>query len=90
MALGVDVEAGESTAGFTRNFAPDSVRFEAGRDLYAGLRFTAAASDRLNLYARAGYSNARAKAILTAPTFAETIEGDFSRHQAVAALGLRF
>jgi outer membrane immunogenic protein len=122
VALGIDVEASESTAGFTHSFAPDSVQFEADRDLYAGLRFTAAASERLNLYGKAGYTNARVKAVLTTPTFSETIRGDaegfrvglgaqyaigakayvgaeyrysnyeadFSRHQAVAALGLRF
>jgi outer membrane immunogenic protein len=122
VALGIDVEASASTAGFTQTFGTDSVQFEAGRDLYAGLRFTAAASERLNLYAKAGYTNARVGATLTTPTFAEAIEGepdggrvglgaqfligksahigaeyrysnyeaDFSRHQAVAALGLRF
>jgi outer membrane immunogenic protein len=122
VALGLDVEASDSSAGFTQSFGADSVEFKAGRDLYAGLRLTAAASDRLNLYAKAGYTNARIEATLLTPTFAEVIEGeadgarvglgaqfligksayigaeyrysnyesDFSRHQAVAALGLRF
>ena len=35
-----------------------------------------AASERLNLYAKAGYTNARVKATLVTPTFAEVIEGE--------------
>ena len=76
VAIGVDLEASSSTAGFTASSAGDTVEFDAGRDLYAGLRLTAAASDRVNLYFKAGYTNAAIKATLTTPTFAEVIEGE--------------
>lgn len=76
VAIGIDVEASDSSAELNFASAGDTVRFEAGRDLYAGLRFTAAASDRLNLYGKGGYTNARVKASLTTPTFAEVIEGE--------------
>lgn len=76
VALGVDLEATESSAGFTETDGTDSVRFRAGRDLYAGFRLTTALSDRMNLYFKAGYTNARFKADLITPTFTETIEGD--------------
>jgi len=122
VALGIDLEASDSTSELDFASAGDTVHFEAGRDLYAGLRFTAAASDRLNLYAKGGYANARVEASFTTPTFAEVIDfeadgfrvglggqyavggkayvgaeyrysnydGDLSRHQAVATLGMRF
>lgn len=122
VAIGIDLEASDSTAKLDFASAGDTWRFEAGRDLYAGLRFTAAASDRLNLYGKGGYTNAKVEASFTSPTFAEVIEGEadgfrvglgaqyavggkayvgaeyrysnydgsLSRHQAVAALGLRF
>ena len=76
VALGIDVEATESTAGFTESSGGDTVEFDAGRDLYAGVRLTVAASDRVNVYAKAGYTNARVEANLTTPTFAEEISGN--------------
>ena len=76
VALGIDVEASDSSAELDFASAGDSVHFEAGRDLYAGLRFTAAASDRLNLYGKGGYTNARVKASLVTPTFAQVLDHD--------------
>ncbi|HEX6374471.1 MAG TPA: porin family protein [Allosphingosinicella sp.] len=76
VAIGIDVEATESTAGFDITDGTDRVEFDAGRDLYAGLRLTAAASDKVNLYFKAGYTNARITATLTTPTFAEVLEGE--------------
>lgn len=74
VAIGIDLEASDSSAELNFASAGDSVRYEAGRDLYAGLRFTAAASDRLNLYGKGGYTNARVKASLVTPTFAQVLD----------------
>ena len=76
VAIGIDVEASDSSTELNFASAGDTWRFEAGRDLYAGARFTAAASDRLNLYGKAGYTNARVKASFTSPTFAQVIDYD--------------
>lgn len=76
VAIGIDLEATETTAGFDVADGADTVEFDGGRDLYAGLRLTAAASDRVNLYAKGGYTNAKVEAALTTPTFAEVIEGE--------------
>lgn len=53
VAIGVDVEATDSTA------SKDGV--SAGRDLYAGGRFTFAVSPKANVYVKGGYTNARLK-----------------------------
>ncbi len=76
VALGIDLEATESTAGFRETDGTDTVEFDAGRDLYAGVRLTIAASERVNVYAKAGYTNARVEATLTTPTFAEELSGE--------------
>lgn len=57
MALGVDVEATDSTAKEGDDFS--SVK--AGRDLYAGVRATFPVSPTANLYVKGGYTNARFK-----------------------------
>ncbi len=56
VALGLDVEATEATTDLDPT-PTDSI--SAKRDLYAGARLTAALSDKVNLYFKAGYSNAR-------------------------------
>ena len=63
VAFGVDLEAADSTAKEQVTVAGVKERVAAGRDLYAGGRLTVAASEKLNLYAKAGYTNARSKYI---------------------------
>jgi outer membrane immunogenic protein len=58
VALGLDVEAADSTTDFEPT-PTDTV--SSGRDLYAGARLTAALSEKVNLYFKAGYTNARVK-----------------------------
>ncbi|MGH6783773.1 MAG: outer membrane protein, partial [Sphingomicrobium sp.] len=53
-ALGVDVEASDSTT--------DVDIVSTGRDLYAGARATFAVSPTANVYVKGGYTNARIKA----------------------------
>ena len=50
--FGVELEAAESTTG--------DAGVEAGRDLYAGARFGAVVGPTVLIYAKAGYTNARA------------------------------
>lgn len=52
--FGVELEATESTV--------EDSGVEAGRDLYAGGRIGAVAGDNVLIYAKAGYTNARASA----------------------------
>jgi outer membrane immunogenic protein len=52
--FGVELEAAESTTG--------DAGIEAGRDLYAGARIGAVVSPTVLIYAKAGYTNARASA----------------------------
>lgn len=59
VALGIDVEASETTAEFELSEAGQTVSLDYGRDLYIGGRVTVAASSKLNLYAKAGYTNGR-------------------------------
>ncbi len=58
-SIGADGEVTFSNA--NENFG--GVVLEAGRDLYAGLRGTFAVTPKTNLYAKAGYTNARARAV---------------------------
>ena len=77
-AIGLDVEATDSAAGFRFVSPPDDNSFDLGLDLYAGGRLTAAVSDGVNLYFKAGYSSLRTRLELNNPTFplvAETSEG---------------
>jgi outer membrane immunogenic protein len=59
IAFGLDLEATESTADAEFAQGTIDVRISAGRDLYAGGRVTFAVSPGVNLYVKAGYTNAR-------------------------------
>ena len=61
-AIGIDVEASESTADVDFTDGTDSAEISVGRDLYVGGRFTIAAGPRANVYLKAGYTNARVRA----------------------------
>ena len=61
MALGVDLEATDSTA---KEGDSDTGKVSAARDLYAGLRATFPVSPTANVYVKGGYTNARFKAEL--------------------------
>lgn len=61
-SIGIDLEASETTADFDLTEGGDSATISAGRDLYAGGRITAAVSDSVNLYFKAGYTNLRVSA----------------------------
>jgi outer membrane immunogenic protein len=80
VALGIDVEAAESTA----DFEAGTDRVAAGRDLYAGVRLTTALSDKANLYFKAGYTNARLK--VETATLTDAANGDGVR----GGVGLQF
>jgi outer membrane immunogenic protein len=56
--IGLDVEATEATTDLDPT---PTDRVSAKRDLYAGGRLTTALSDKVNLYFKAGYTNARLK-----------------------------
>ena len=62
-ALGIDVEYSDSSAKFEYAVAPETLVASTGRDLYVGARATFAVSDSFNLYAKAGYTNARVKIV---------------------------
>jgi len=78
VSLGVDLEASDATTKRSETFAgiidgfdiDGKAKISAGRDLYAGGRLTVAASNKVNLYLKAGYTNARMKA-----GFKGTIDG---------------
>jgi outer membrane immunogenic protein len=59
VSLGIDAEITDSTADFDVTSGTSRARLSAGRDLYAGARITGAVTDKLNLYAKVGYTNAR-------------------------------
>ncbi|HEV2866821.1 MAG TPA: porin family protein [Allosphingosinicella sp.] len=63
-SMGIDIEASESTADLDFDDGTDSASLSAGRDLYAGARFTFPVSDAANVYVKAGYTNARVHADL--------------------------
>lgn len=78
LAIGVDVEATDSSAGFHFVSPPDDNSLDLGLDLYAGGRLTVAVSDGVNLYFKAGYTSLRTRLELINPTFpltAETSDG---------------
>lgn len=64
-AFGIDLEASQSSADFDVTDGVDSVELSAGRDLYAGARVTFALSPAVNLYMKAGYTNARFTGTIT-------------------------
>ena len=59
VAIGIDVEGTMATTDLDPT-PTDSIK--AKRDLYAGGRLTTALSDKVNLYFKAGYTNARFRA----------------------------
>ena len=65
ISVGVDLEGTMSTANRTEEGAlgiPSlTLKAKAGRDLYAGIRMTAAVSPKINFYVKGGYTNARGK-----------------------------
>ena len=71
VALGIDVEAADSTA----DFEAGTDRVAAGRDLYAGVRLTTALSEKANLYFKAGYTNARFRATTGGVTDSGNLDG---------------
>lgn len=61
-AIGIDVEASDSTADADITDGIDTAEISIGRDLYVGGRFTIAAGSNANVYVKAGYTNARIRA----------------------------
>ncbi|HYZ49201.1 MAG TPA: porin family protein [Sphingomonas sp.] len=75
VALGIDLEASDSSAELSASEGGISAKASAERDLYAGGRITFAASDRVNLYVKGGYTNARLKASVTGGGLDESVSG---------------
>ncbi|MFD1611334.1 outer membrane protein [Sphingomonas tabacisoli] len=65
-SFGIDAEATDATTDVDVTDGTGRYRLAIGRDLYVGGRVTAAVSDKLNVYAKAGYTNARVKGSITA------------------------
>lgn len=64
MVFGVEAELTDSTTKETASdifVAGDSAKLSAGRDIYAGVRFGVPVSPEFLIYAKGGYTNARAK-----------------------------
>jgi outer membrane immunogenic protein len=78
VALGLDAEISDSTADFDVTAGTTRARLSAGRDLYVGGRITGAVSDKFNVYAKAGYTNARFKGRVTtgATTVSDSANAD--------------
>ena len=82
VSLGVDLEATASTADRKESFVGDVGGFDvdatgkisAGRDLYAGVRAIFAASPKVNIYVKAGYTNARLKGSVDGTIDGESID----------------
>lgn len=82
VSLGVDLEAADSTSDRKESYTGDlggydvdgSAKIAAGRDLYAGVRATMAASPNVNLYLKAGYTNARLKGSIEGTIDGEPID----------------
>ena len=62
-SVGIDLEASDvdATTDYEVSDGLDSVELSVGRDLYVGGRITTAVSENVNLYFKAGYTNARLK-----------------------------
>ena len=71
VSLGADIEATEST----QKESAGGASVKAGRDLYAGGRVSLPISDTANVYAKAGYTNARFKATDGVTTASENFDG---------------
>lgn len=72
VALGIDVEGTMATTDLDPT-PTDSIK--AKRDLYAGGRLTTALSDKVNLYFKAGYTNARFRATSGGVTDSGNLDG---------------
>ena len=59
ISVGIDGEIMGATTDFEVSDGVDFVRVSTGRDIYVGGRITGKVADRVALYAKAGYSNAR-------------------------------
>lgn len=77
-AIGLDVEYADSSTKVVYDVAPEYVKLSAGRDLYVGGRATFAVSETFNVYAKAGYTNARIKLFATdgVDTYSDSANGD--------------
>ena len=87
VALGVDLEASDSSAAFHYVSPPDDNSLRLGLDLYAGGRLTVAASDRVNLYVKGGYTSLQTHLVLLNPVFA--LDNDTSRGGARLGAGVQ-
>ena len=76
VAMGVDVEASDSTTDLSADDGTNSAQLSMGRDLYAGVRLTGAVSPSFNLYGKLGYTNARVKASATLDGDTEAAAGN--------------
>lgn len=76
VAFGLDAEISDSTADFDVTSGTTRARLSAGRDLYAGGRITGAVSEKFNVYAKVGYTNARLKGSVTTGTTTTTASGN--------------
>ena len=59
MSVGVDAEIAGSTAKYSVDDGVDFAELKAGRDIYVGGRITGKVADKVAVYAKAGYTNAR-------------------------------
>jgi outer membrane immunogenic protein len=77
-AIGLDVEYADSSTNIEYRDGSVFAKVSTGRDLYVGARATFAVSEAFNLYAKAGYTNARLKAFVTdgVDSFSESANGD--------------
>ncbi|KRA81194.1 outer membrane protein [Altererythrobacter sp. Root672] len=65
LAIGIDAEITDGDAGWKFSDDEDGASLLFGRDLYVGARFTTQASDKISLYAKVGYTNARLTSVVT-------------------------
>ncbi|MEA1013022.1 porin family protein [Sphingosinicella sp. LY1275] len=87
-AFGIDAEITDSTADLKFVDGTDSAKIAVNRDLYVGGRYTAAVNDKVNLYAKLGYTNARIKGSVT--TGGTTVSDSANADGVRAGLGAQF
>lgn len=86
ISVGLDGEVSDSTTKYEITDGTDKASLSTGRDLYAGARVTTAVNPNLNLYAKAGYTNARITG--TVNNISESENGDGVRFGAGAQFAL--